>query len=234
MLLLWSAFALAGALMPHAMHVRVDQYQARSACMPRCCISSVQPELIACKAWVENVVMGLNLCPWASPAKSEIRYVQTDAPPTGIFETLQQEMALLSAGGDDCPETTIVVCPNAPSDYGAFKELHAGFETLMTMMGMSADYQVSGPVSNPICACKNRCSFFSCLIRSAWHSIQSSSSLWTRMSLGRLRARTLAISQIVRHIQCCIYYGRRVSQRRSSRTKTLGLFPKSTSAPFAI
>ena len=149
MLLLWSAFALAGALMPHARHVRVDQYQARSACMPRCCISSLQPELIACKAWVENVVMGLNLCPWASPAKSEIRYVQTDAPPTGIFETLQQEMALLSAGGDDCPETTIVVCPNAPSDYGAFKELHAGFETLMTMMGMSADYQVSGPVSNP-------------------------------------------------------------------------------------
>jgi hypothetical protein len=109
---------------------------------PVLCCADQPAELIACKAWVENVVMGLNLCPWAAPARTEIRYAFTDAAPTGIFEIVQQEMATLRAGGEGCPETTILVCPNAPADYDTFRELHAGFESLMTMMGMSAEFQL--------------------------------------------------------------------------------------------
>ena len=93
--------------------------------------------------WVERVVMGLNLCPWARPVKASIRYVHTDADALGLYDAaLKPELDLMAA--DSTVETTVVVAPNAPSDFASFERFLAGVETLMMMQALSTQFQIVG------------------------------------------------------------------------------------------
>ena len=54
--------------------------------------------LSSTRRWVETVVVGLALCPWASPVKNSIRYAYTDTTHADhLFETLVSEIELLEA-----------------------------------------------------------------------------------------------------------------------------------------
>eukprot|EP00966_Prymnesium_polylepis_P165621 3828615-Prymnesium_polylepis.1 len=79
---------------------------------PRACSRGhSETPLHACRRWVERVVIGLSLCPWARPANDAgtIRYVQTD------------ELLRVS----NPPEATIDVAPDAFADD--FLELCAAY-----------------------------------------------------------------------------------------------------------
>ena len=89
-------------------------------------------EVQECRRWVERFVIGLNMCPWAKPAKARTRYVYTDAGVDTLYAALQPEFARLSEDADGT-ETTLLVCPNAPADYSTFQRFLAGCESLMTM-----------------------------------------------------------------------------------------------------
>ena len=81
----------------------------------RCC--AVSP-LLACRSWVERVVIGLTLCPWARPVQPSIHFVQTEAPNReGVYLALYDEIQNLASGTPpEVPETTILVAPNAFKD----------------------------------------------------------------------------------------------------------------------
>lgn len=106
-------------------------------------MEEVRVEVQDTQRWVERVVMGLNLCPWARPVKASIRYVCTDADAIGLYEaSLKPELELMAA--DSAVETTVVVAPNAPSDYPSFERLLQGVETMMMMQGLSTQFQIVG------------------------------------------------------------------------------------------
>ena len=72
--------------------------------------------LSSTRRWVESVVVGLALCPWASPVRNSIRYAYTDTTHAdSLFETLVSEIELLEA--TPTTPTTILVHPHALTDF---------------------------------------------------------------------------------------------------------------------
>lgn len=133
------------APLAHPMEARPQGRGRRRATRARAVVrmEEVCVEVQESQAWVERVVMGLNLCPWARPVKASIRYVHTDADALGLYDAaLKPELDLMAA--DSSVETTVVVAPNAPSDYASFERFLAGVETLMMMQGLSAQFQIVG------------------------------------------------------------------------------------------
>ena len=64
-------------------------------------MQEVCAEVQESQAWVERVVMGLNLCPFARPVKASIRYVHTDADALGLYDAaLKPELDLMAADAE--------------------------------------------------------------------------------------------------------------------------------------
>ena len=97
----------------------------------RCVASLDRVEVQESRRWVEEFVIGLNMCPWAKPAQPRTRFVYSDAGIDTLYAALQAEIDHLIDGTDDT-ETTLVVCPNA-GDYSVFQSFLAASESLMTM-----------------------------------------------------------------------------------------------------
>lgn len=76
--------------------------------------------------WLQKVVIGLNLCPFARlPMQSgTVKIVICDAlKPLGVLTELQQQMELLQSSANTVLETTLVVTPHifhAFTDYNNF------------------------------------------------------------------------------------------------------------------
>ena len=108
-------------LLTHALQQERAALRPTRARLPHrrltCCAPS---PLVACRSWVERVVIGLSLCPWARPAHDAggIHFAQTDASSReGVYLSLYTELQTLAAGvPPDVPETSIVVAPNAFQD----------------------------------------------------------------------------------------------------------------------
>ena len=75
------------------------------------------PEVAATRLWVERVVIGLALCPWARPVheeRSALRFAHSDATCTeSLFASVLREVELLSVP-DSEHESTILVAPGVP------------------------------------------------------------------------------------------------------------------------
>ena len=97
--------------------LRAVDHTHRCACA---CNAHAAP-LAACRDWVQRVVIGLTLCPWARPAYNvdSIKYVQTEAATRqGIYFALHDEVQALASSVSY--ETAILV---TPSFVGGFLEL---------------------------------------------------------------------------------------------------------------
>ena len=131
------------ALLANPVEARPQGLGRRQATRAAVRMQEVCAEVQESQAWVERVVMGLNLCPFARPVKASIRYVHTDADALGLYDAaLKPELDLMAA--DSSVETTIVVAPNAPGDFASFERFLAGVETLMMMQGLSTQFQIVG------------------------------------------------------------------------------------------
>lgn len=72
------------------------------------------------RAWLENVVIGLNLCPFASKPFREdaIRFVCSEAATEQqLLEELQSELLTLDNSPVDVIETTLLIVPNFLQDF---------------------------------------------------------------------------------------------------------------------
>ena len=78
------------------------------------------------RAWVERVVIGLNLCPFAKApqAKGRVRYVVSEATETqALRRDLLEELRTLADAPADQIETTLLIAPQVLhdfDDYNAF------------------------------------------------------------------------------------------------------------------
>lgn len=98
----------------------------------------------ATRHWVEQLVVGLNLCPFAKRelVKDRVRFVEQDsASLEALLETLETELTTLR--NDDSIETTLVVVSGQLQDFDDYLDTLSLAEQLVSMMGMVGEFQIA-------------------------------------------------------------------------------------------
>ena len=96
------------------------------------------------RRWVEAVVVGLNLCPFASDplARGKVRIVCSRAQDPGeLLAELLHEIDLLEEG--DQAETTLLAAPELLRDFDDFLDVLGVAEALLVERGMEGRYQLA-------------------------------------------------------------------------------------------
>lgn len=100
--------------------------------------------LDATRQWVSEIVIGLNLCPFARRelVKERIRFVDTDAgSEEALLMALQAELVHL----DEHPEveTTLLVHPQVLGDFADYNEFLAAADGLLEYLELDGIYQIA-------------------------------------------------------------------------------------------
>ena len=99
---------------------------------------------ISCRRWVERVVVGLNLCPFARKEleADRVRFVETDGDSEeALLQALHAEFQHL----EDSPETetTLLIIPQALQDFDDYLNFLAMAEDLLDYLGLEGIYQIA-------------------------------------------------------------------------------------------
>jgi uncharacterized protein len=96
--------------------------------------------------WVNDVVIGLNLCPFAKAvfAKQQIRYAIVRATRTDqVADALCDEMALLAKTDPNAIDTTLLIVPGALDDFEAFNDFLGVADALIEGLGFTGVFQIA-------------------------------------------------------------------------------------------
>ena len=120
------------------------------------------------RAWVERVVIGLNLCPFAKApqAKGRVRYVVSEATETqALRRDLIDELRTLAAAPADQIETTLLIATQVLQDFddynafltdadGAVAELH--LRGVLQVASFHPQYRFAGSAPDDVSNATNR------------------------------------------------------------------------------
>ena len=94
--------------------------------------------------WLENIVIGLNLCPFAKRewTKNRIRFTVSDAnSEERLLENLNSELELIF--GDDSIETTLLIVPELLQDFYDFNQFLDLADRLIEQMDFTGIFQIA-------------------------------------------------------------------------------------------
>jgi len=112
--------------------------------------------IAATRLWLERIVIGLNLCPFAKAvyAKQQVRFVLSDATtPEALVEQLAEELVLLRDTPADAIDTTLIIHPGVLGDFLDYNDFldnaDAAIEALdlqgiLQVASFHPDYQFDG------------------------------------------------------------------------------------------
>jgi len=98
------------------------------------------------RAWVDRVVIGLNLCPFAKAvqARNQIRYCVSDAAgPEALLDALREELRFLAGADPARVETTLLIHPRALADFAHFNEFLGDADAALESLGYGGVFQVA-------------------------------------------------------------------------------------------
>lgn len=98
------------------------------------------------QAWLENVVIGLNLCPFAQKPhrQGQIHYsVFEGTDDKQLLATLLEELEQLSGTSVEKRETTLLITPDALSDFADYNQFLEDVDWMIERAGFSGTYQVA-------------------------------------------------------------------------------------------
>lgn len=98
------------------------------------------------KQWLRDVVIGLNLCPFArKPERDGLVsiVVSENADDIKLLEEIERELLRLDQNAPSQLETTLVAVPNALQDFGDYNQFIAWVEALIKRGGWEGVYQVA-------------------------------------------------------------------------------------------
>ena len=101
-------------------------------------------EIQATRAWLEQFVIGLNLCPFAAKPFREGRIhfgLEHSFEPTQIAERLIDELERLQASPEI--ETTLLIAPNALSDFEVYWDFIEVAESIIEQLGLTGVFQIA-------------------------------------------------------------------------------------------
>ena len=102
--------------------------------------------LRATRAWVEQAVIGLNLCPFAKAVqvKGLVRYVCSDARDTGALrDALRAELLHLRDTPIDQTETTLLVHPWVLGDFLDYNDFLDAADALLAELDLEGTLQIA-------------------------------------------------------------------------------------------
>lgn len=122
----------------------------------------------ATRHWLEQVVIGLNLCPFAKAVhlKRQIRWVESEArDPDGLLADLIRELQFLAGADPEQVDTTLLIHPHVLNDFpdyndfldvadGAVAEL--GLEGVLQVASLHPHYQFAGTEVDEVGNLSNR------------------------------------------------------------------------------
>jgi hypothetical protein len=126
------------------------------------------PALDQTRTWVEQAVIGLNLCPFAKApqVKGLVRYVQSQATdPAALLGDLIDELQRLFKSPSERLETTLLVHPLVFTDFADFNDFLGVAEDAVTDLGLEGviqvasfhpDYRFEGTAADDITNATNR------------------------------------------------------------------------------
>jgi len=94
--------------------------------------------------WVESLVVGLNLCPFAKRelVKNRVRFAVTAAvTEEQLLMDLQAELELLNS--NEAVETTLLIHPKALQDFYDYNQFLNYADSLLAQMGLNGVYQIA-------------------------------------------------------------------------------------------
>ena len=104
------------------------------------------PFIVETRAWVERVVIGLKLCPFApAPAlKGLIRYATSEVEtPEALLEDLATELQHLVASPPEEVETTLLVHPQVLQDFHDFNDFLEIADEALRIWGLEGEIQIA-------------------------------------------------------------------------------------------
>ena len=100
----------------------------------------------ATQRWISDVVIGLNLCPFARRpfAAGLIRYVVTPTTTEAdLLEALAQELTSLAGTPRSSVETTVLIHPNALNDFLDYNDFLGTADALVRELGFEGVIQIA-------------------------------------------------------------------------------------------
>lgn len=98
------------------------------------------------QAWLEQAVIGLNLCPFAKAvhSKGQIRWVESAATqPRELLGELVAELKTLAAADPEKIDTTVLVCPHALADFLDFNDFLDVAEAALEDLKLDGTLQIA-------------------------------------------------------------------------------------------
>ncbi|KAF1014887.1 MAG: hypothetical protein GAK31_02374 [Stenotrophomonas maltophilia] len=123
---------------------------------PRADDAPAEDPILAARQWLERIVIGLNLCPFAKAVyvKEQVRFVLSDAAtPEALVEELAKELVLLRDTPAAQIDTTLIVHPQVLTDFLDYNDFldnaDAAIEALdlqgiLQVASFHPDYQFDG------------------------------------------------------------------------------------------
>jgi uncharacterized protein len=120
------------------------------------------------RAWVDRVVIGLNLCPFAKApqARGQVRYVVSEATdPEALMACLIDELKRLAEGSDVGIETTLLIHPQVLTDFADYNDFLGltedavfglGLEGVIQVASFHPHYQFAGSAPDDVSNATNR------------------------------------------------------------------------------
>jgi len=96
------------------------------------------------RCWIETVVIGLNLCPFAKRemVNNSVRFIVTAAETQQqLLVGLQNEMELLLV--DDAVETTLLIHPQVLQSFSDYNQFLSGADDLLRELDLEGIFQVA-------------------------------------------------------------------------------------------
>jgi len=127
--------------------------------------------IAATRLWLERIVIGLNLCPFAKAVyvKDQVRFVLSDATtPEALVEQLAEELVLLRDTPAEQIDTTLIVHPQVLVDFLDYNDFldnaDAAIEALdlqgiLQVASFHPDYQFDGVAADDASNYTNRAPF---------------------------------------------------------------------------
>ena len=98
------------------------------------------------RQWVETMVVGLNLCPFAAPVvkKDTLRYAVTEGQSEEeLAHAFLSELEKIQKANEVDIATSLVVMPKALADFYDYLDMLAVFESLLKSSGLEGTFQLA-------------------------------------------------------------------------------------------
>jgi|SRR6188768_697620 len=98
------------------------------------------------RAWLTEIVIGLELCPFAKPVhvKEQIRYVVSPAEtPEALLEELLYELTRLSNADPALVDTTLLIHPRVLPDFLDYNDFLSVAECAVEDLGLTGELQIA-------------------------------------------------------------------------------------------